>query len=113
MPEPILIVEDDHTIRVTVGNFLLRQGFEVDTAENGAQALELLKARVFSLILLDLRLPDINGLEILARVRESDDQPLVVIMTAYPEVRTAVAALSSGRLAEPVIRDRPCCCSRR
>ncbi|MDP2783564.1 MAG: sigma-54 dependent transcriptional regulator [Sulfurimicrobium sp.] len=96
MPEPILIIEDDNTIRVTVGNFLARQGFDVDVAENGEQALALLKGHAFSLILLDLRLPDMNGLDILAKVRESDDQPLVVVMTAYPEVRTAVAALKAG-----------------
>lgn len=96
MPEPILIVEDDNTIRVTVGNFLARQGFDVEVAEDGAQALAMLKERSFSLILLDLRLPDMNGLDVLAKVRESDDRPLVVIMTAYPEVRTAVAALKAG-----------------
>jgi DNA-binding NtrC family response regulator len=96
MPEPILIVEDDNTIRVTVGNFLARQGFDVEVAEDGAQALAMLKERSFSLILLDLRLPDMNGLDILASIRESDDRPLVVIMTAYPEVRTAVAALKAG-----------------
>lgn len=96
MPEPILIVEDDNTIRVTVGNFLARQGFDVELAEDGAQALAMLKERSFSLILLDLRLPDMNGLDILASIRESDDRPLVVIMTAYPEVRTAVAALKAG-----------------
>jgi len=96
MSEPILIVEDDNTIRVTVGNFLTRQGFNVEVAENGQQALTLLKEKTFSLVLLDLHLPDMNGLDILARVKESDDQPLVVIMTAYPEVRTAVAALKAG-----------------
>lgn len=96
MPEPILIVEDDNTIRVTVGNFLARQGFDIDIAENGEQALALLKEQTFSLILLDLHLPDMNGLDILAKVRESDDKPLVIIMTAYPEVRTAVAALKAG-----------------
>ncbi len=96
MPEPILIIEDDNTIRVTVGNFLARQGFDVEVAEDGTQALAMLKERSFSLILLDLRLPDMNGLDILATIRESDDRPLVVIMTAYPEVRTAVAALKAG-----------------
>lgn len=96
MPEPILIVEDDNTIRVTVGNFLARQGFDVEVAEDGQQALALLKERAFSLVLLDLHLPDMNGLDILGKIKESDDQPLVVIMTAYPEVRTAVAALKAG-----------------
>jgi two-component system response regulator AtoC len=96
MREPILIVEDDNTIRVTLGNFLARQGFDVEVAENGEEALALLKERRFGLVLLDLRLPDMNGLDILARIKESDDQPLVIIMTAYPEVRTAVAALKAG-----------------
>ena len=96
MPEPILIVEDDNTIRVTVGNFLARQGFDVEAAEDGEQALALLKTRSFSLMLLDLHLPDMNGLDLLAKLQESDDRPLVVIMTAYPEVRTAVAALKAG-----------------
>lgn len=96
MSEPILIVEDDNTIRVTVSNFLARQGFNVEVAENGARALALLKEKIFSLILLDLRLPDMHGLDILSKIKESDDQPLVVIMTAYPEVRTAVAALKAG-----------------
>jgi DNA-binding NtrC family response regulator len=96
MTEPILIVEDDNTIRVTVGNFLARQGFNVEVAENGQQALTLLKEKAFALVLLDLHLPDMHGLDILAKIRESDDQPLVVIMTAYPEVRTAVAALKAG-----------------
>jgi two-component system response regulator AtoC len=96
MSEPILIVEDDDTIRVTVGNFLARQGFDVEVAQDGQQALAQLKEKAFALVLLDLHLPDMHGLDILARVQETDDQPLVVIMTAYPEVRTAVAALKAG-----------------
>lgn len=96
MPEPILIVEDDNTIRVTVGNFLLRQGFQVELAETGMQALALLKTKTVALVLLDLHLPDIHGLDVLAKIKETDDQPLVIIMTAYPEVRTAVAALKAG-----------------
>jgi len=96
MSEPILIVEDDQTIRVTVGNFLTRQGFDVEVAEDGQQAMALLKEKTFTLVLLDLHLPDIHGLDILAKIKESDDQPLVIIMTAYPEVRTAVAALKAG-----------------
>lgn len=96
MFEPILIVEDDNTIRVTVGNFLARLGFQVALAETGQQALHLLKEKTFALVLLDLHLPDIHGLEVLASIKASDDQPLVVIMTAYPEVRTAVAALKAG-----------------
>ena len=96
MLDPILIVEDDATIRVTVGNFLTRRGYAVDVAEDGGTALRLLKQQSYHLVLLDLRLPDMTGMDVLAKLRESDDQPLVVIMTAFPEVRTAVAALKAG-----------------
>ena len=96
MSDPILIVEDDATIRVTVGNFLARKGYDISVAEDGAAALHLLKQQDFRLVLLDLHLPDMNGLEVLAKLRESDDQTLVVIMTAFPEVRTAVATLKAG-----------------
>ncbi|MDP3672153.1 MAG: sigma-54 dependent transcriptional regulator [Telluria sp.] len=96
MPDPILIVEDDATIRVTVGNFLTRRGYAVNVAEDGATALRMLKQQSYHLVLLDLRLPDMTGMDVLAKLRESDDQPLVVIMTAFPEVRTAVATLKAG-----------------
>jgi two-component system, NtrC family, response regulator AtoC len=96
MPDPILIVEDDATIRVTLGRFLAKQGFEITVAEDGASALGLLKQNSFRLVLLDLRLPDMTGLDVLGKLRESDDQTLVIIMTAFPEVRTAVATLKAG-----------------
>lgn len=96
MAEAILIVEDDETIRLTLDGFLTRLGFSVRLAECGQEALQLINAHGFGLMLLDLRLPDMSGLDVLAKVRESDDQPLVVIMTAYPEVRTAVAAMKAG-----------------
>lgn len=96
MSDPILIVEDDATIRVTVGKFLTKQGYDISVAENGATALALLRQQSFHLVLLDLRLPDMSGMDVLAKLRESDDQGLVIIMTAFPEVRTAVASLKAG-----------------
>lgn len=96
MSDPILIVEDDATIRITVANFLIRQGYDISVAEDGNAALLLLKQQSYRLVLLDLRLPDMSGLDVLAKLRESDDSALVVIMTAFPEVRTAVATLKAG-----------------
>ncbi|CAB1369155.1 sigma-54-dependent transcriptional regulator [Denitratisoma oestradiolicum] len=92
----LLIVEDDTTIRVTVGNFLARLGYSVDVAENAASALKQSRGRRYRLILLDLHLPDGDGLDLIGKFRELDDDTLVVIMTAFPEVRTAVAALKAG-----------------
>jgi DNA-binding NtrC family response regulator len=91
-----LVVEDDATIRVTLGEVLGSLGHEVDQAQAGAEALALFRARAYDLVLLDLRLPDLSGLQVLKTMRESDEQPLVVVMTAYPEVRTAIASIKAG-----------------
>lgn len=96
MAERILVVDDDATIRETVAEVLARQGFEVGQAATGGNAIKLASEGRFDLILLDLRLPDTDGLEVLRKIRESDDHPLAVIMTAYPEVRTAISALKAG-----------------
>jgi DNA-binding NtrC family response regulator len=94
--KPMLIVEDDTTIRVTLHKFFVRLGYNVDVAENAASALKQVRTRRYRLILLDLHLPDGNGLDLIGKLRELDDDMLVVIMTAFPEVRTAVATLKAG-----------------
>lgn len=96
MAEKILIVDDDATIRETLAEFLTKQGYEVQNVADGASALKLAREIAFDLIFLDLRLPDTNGLAITRTIREFDDYALIVIMTAYPEVRTAIAALKAG-----------------
>jgi DNA-binding NtrC family response regulator len=96
MPNAILIIEDDETLRLTLEGFLHRQGFIVNAAATGAQGIALAQERRHELVLLDIRLPDIQGLDVIARLRELDSEALVVTMTAYPEVRTAVAALKAG-----------------
>ncbi|MBS3935075.1 MAG: sigma-54-dependent Fis family transcriptional regulator [Sulfuritalea sp.] len=96
MNEAILIVEDDATLRIALASFLGRLGFAVDAAETVAAALALARQRRYGLVLLDLRLPDGDGLGLIGSLREIDDEALLVMMTAFPEVRTAVAALKAG-----------------
>lgn len=96
MAERILVVDDDPTIRQTVAEVLIRQGYDIHQAEDGASALRQARDQPFALVLLDLRLPDVNGLEILPKLLELDDRTLVVAMTAYPEVRTAISSLKAG-----------------
>jgi DNA-binding NtrC family response regulator len=96
MPDRILIVEDDTTIRLTVRDLLAKQGYEVEIAEDGRSGIDLFGKQGFDLVLLDLRLPDIHGREVLRAIREAEDQTPVVVMTAYPEVRTAVEMLKAG-----------------
>jgi DNA-binding NtrC family response regulator len=96
MPERILVVEDDTTLRLSLVDLMHRQGYGVDPAEDGGSAVRLFGSRNYDLVLLDLRLPDMNGLDVMKALRESDDQVPVVVMTAYPEVRTAIACLKAG-----------------
>jgi DNA-binding NtrC family response regulator len=96
MAERILVVDDDRTIRETLAEVLAKRGYDTWQAEDGATALELAKKHAYGLVLLDIRLPDIDGLEVLRQLRELDDGLLVVVMTAYPEVRTAISALKAG-----------------
>jgi DNA-binding NtrC family response regulator len=92
----ILIIEDDETQRVTVGNFLAKLGFDVRTAETGESGLALAAQHGADLALVDLRLPDMSGLDVIGRLADTGEDMVMVMMTAYPEVRTAVAALKSG-----------------
>lgn len=96
MAERILIVEDDTTIRVTLRDVLQKQGYGVDLAEDGGGGIEHFRRRAYGLVLLDLHLPDMHGLEVLKAMRESDPDALVVVMTAFPEVRTAVDCVKAG-----------------
>lgn len=96
MAERILVVDDDAAIRETIAEVLGRQGFEVGRADSGEIALGMAREGRFDLMLIDLRLPDMDGLEVMRRMREFDDRALAVIMTAYPEVRTAILSLKAG-----------------
>lgn len=96
MAERILIIEDDTTIRVTLKDVLQKQGYLIDLAEDGRGGLELFNANSYQLVMLDLHLPDTHGLEVLKAMRESDPAALVLVMTAFPEVRTAVNCVKAG-----------------
>lgn len=95
MSERILLVDDDDTLRETLGDVLSRH-HAVDRAADAATALGMARDHAYGLALLDMRLPDGNGLEVLQQLHEIDDRILVIVMTAYPEVRTAVSALKAG-----------------
>jgi DNA-binding NtrC family response regulator len=94
--EHILVVEDDTTIRLTLRDVLGKQGYAVDLAEDGGTGLARFREHNYALVMLDLRLPDLHGLEVLRAMRESDPEAMVVVMTAYPEVRTAVECVKAG-----------------
>jgi len=92
----ILIIDDDPLIRKTLSSHLSRQGFETRSAEDGETGLETQAGYNPDLILLDVRLPDLDGLEVLRRIREKSPRAVVVIMTAYDDMKTTVEAVKNG-----------------
>ncbi|MEK7289829.1 MAG: response regulator, partial [Planctomycetota bacterium] len=77
----ILVVDDEETLRITIKEFLYEQGYEVVVAGTCEQALERINEFLPDLILLDLRLPDMNGLELLEKIKSKDSQALIIVMT--------------------------------
>lgn len=91
-----MIVEDDYVMRKTLSEVFSKRGFKVFSFDRGMKALEFVKSNKVDLSLLDLRLPDISGLAVLKGMHEIDDNIMVIVVTAYPEVKTAVSALKAG-----------------
>lgn len=96
MKPRILIVDDDDTLRETISEVLEEEGYHVTAVANGEDGLAAARRSAYSLILLDLCLPDYHGLELLPLFLAEDDRTPVVVITAFPEVRSAIAALKAG-----------------
>ena len=96
MRPSILIVDDDEVMQETLSEVLKKRGYETFSVGSGNGALSTIKKNVIDLILLDMRLPDIDGLEVLKKIKEFDTEILVIIMTAYSDVQTAVSSMKSG-----------------
>ncbi|MBI3832862.1 MAG: sigma-54-dependent Fis family transcriptional regulator [Planctomycetes bacterium] len=92
----ILIVEDEQLIRWSLLKKLQAAGYEVSDACTGQAGLDAIGKTAFDLIMLDYKLPDMTGLEILRQVRESDSDVVVIMMTAYSTVESAVEAMKLG-----------------
>lgn len=95
---PILLVEDETIMRESLRDWLADAGYHVETAEDGEKALATLARQEFGLIIVDLRLPKQNGLEVLRQARNRDSQLKGVVITAYPSVSSAVEAMKEGAI---------------
>jgi DNA-binding NtrC family response regulator len=104
----ILVIDDEETIRRTVSMTLKHAGYSVDTAENGKQATEKVAANFYNLALIDIRLPDMEGTELLTALTETTPKMIKIILTGYPTLENAVKAINKGvdaYLIKPVNSD--------
>ena len=92
----VLVVDDETATRRTLGEILRLAGYEVAEAPDGRTALEMLARGAYDVMLLDIRMPGMSGLEVLARVDEEGMDVEVILLTAYSSVESAVAALRHG-----------------
>jgi two-component system, NtrC family, response regulator AtoC len=92
----VLIVEDEQLIRWSLRQKFEERGYQVVEAENGQSALEAFDDGLFDLIMLDYKLPDITGLDVLHGLRKLDQDAVVIMMTAYSTIETAVEAIKLG-----------------
>jgi two-component system, NtrC family, response regulator AtoC len=96
IPKSILIIDDEENIRKYLGHSLAKDGFDVSTARYGKEGLNLLIQKHIDVVLLDLNLPDINGLEVLKELKRVDVQSVIIIITAYGDISSAVEAIKLG-----------------
>jgi DNA-binding NtrC family response regulator len=92
----ILVVDDDENIRKTLATILEDEGYSVDTAENGKEAIEKSNTKFFNLALIDIRLPDIEGVKLLTAMKETTPKMVKIIVTGYPALQNAIEAVNKG-----------------
>ncbi|UCD66422.1 MAG: sigma-54-dependent Fis family transcriptional regulator, partial [Deltaproteobacteria bacterium] len=96
MKHNLLIIEDDKIMRVTLTDFLRTKGYEVVACSLGADGITAFNKDEFSLVISDVMLPDMNGLDILKKIKEKTPHALIIIITAYGTIKDAVEALKLG-----------------
>jgi two-component system, sensor histidine kinase and response regulator len=106
--ETVVVIDDDHAMRLSCRQILTKMGFDVAVYEDGAAGLEGVARQKPALVVVDLKMPGIGGLEVVARVHEIDPDIIIVVITGYATIGTAVDAMKSGAydfLPKPFLPD--------
>ena len=101
----ILVVDDDKSILRTFTRILQKSGYEIDVAETGKEAMEKTENRQYDLALVDIRLPDMDGTDLLAKLKKQLQHTVKIMITGFPSLETGVKALDEGAdayLVKPV-----------
>lgn len=108
MNRTILIIDDEKPQRESLGGYFRKRGFEVTLAANGKEGIETVKEKTIDLVLTDYRMPDMTGQEVLTALKKINPEIVVILMTAYGTIETAVEAMKEGAfyyLQKPVNLD--------
>lgn len=108
MTERLLIVEDEDTLCKSLQRVFSKEGYEVDRADSAESAFKLLESNFYDLIITDIILPGISGIELMTKYRETNPAQKVIIITAYASLTTAVEALKAGAsdfIIKPLMHD--------
>ncbi len=101
----ILVIDDDKSILRTFTRILQKNGYEIDVAETGKEALEKSKKKIYDLALIDIRLPDMDGTDLLIKMQQTMRNAIKIMITGFPSLETGVKALDEGAdayLVKPV-----------
>ena len=96
MPYKVLVVDDEDIIRESLSYILSNEGYDVEEAENGKVAFEILKDRFFDLVITDLEMPEMKGTELLEEIKKMNIQTATIVITAFGSLETAITALRNG-----------------
>ncbi len=108
MTERLLIVEDEDTLCASLQRVFIRDGYDVDIAGSAEAAFKLLEHRSYDLIITDIILPGISGIELLTKYRTANPAQKVIVITAYASLTTAVESLKAGAcdfIIKPLMHD--------
>jgi len=92
----ILVVDDDESVRTVFATILEEEGYAVDTAKNGREAIKKSKVKFYNLALIDIRLTDMEGTKLLTKVKDTMPKMRKIIITGYPSLQNAIEAVNRG-----------------
>lgn len=101
----IIVIDDDATIRKLIATVLESAGYLVDTAKSGKEAIEKTSSRFYNLALIDIRLPDMEGTQLLTAIKETTPKIIKIMLTSCPSMQNAIDALNGG--ADGYIANQP------
>jgi len=94
--DKILVVDDDDMLRELMVTILENEGYILDVAKSGYEAELKLKNKIFNLVILDIRLPDTNGIDLLAKINQSAPRMKKIVLTGYPDADTAIKSVNEN-----------------